>query len=114
MQWVMLACNNPGGIMAFSAIYGFFSGAYVSLLASVQVGFANSPFEIGIRVGLPFVLIAVGGLVGSPIIGELVGSGPTFYWWKGATFAGVTCLFGAFLIFTARAMHAKRRGTQKL
>jgi len=111
LQWIMLACGSAGGVMAFSAIYGFFSGAYVSLLPSVLISFARGLHEIGVRMGLPFVLIAIGALIGSPICGTLIGSSD-FVWWKGATFAGVCILVGSALLMYARMLQAKRKGTQ--
>lgn len=64
--------------------------------------------------GLPFVLISIAALVGSPITGALLGNGPDFHWWKASTFSGITGLTGCALITTARFMQAKRKGTQKV
>ena len=47
LQWILLACGSTGGIVAFAILYGFFSGAYVSLLPSVNVAFARSLAEVG-------------------------------------------------------------------
>lgn len=47
LQWILLACGSTGGIIVFAILYGFFSGAYVSLLPSVNVAFARSLAEVG-------------------------------------------------------------------
>ena len=66
----MLGCGSTAGIVCFSIFFGFFSGAYVSLLASIEASFAKNIGEIGIRLGLPFAVLSIGALIGAPIAGE--------------------------------------------
>lgn len=75
MTFVFLACGSTGGIIGFAIVFGFFSGAYVSLLPSIQAGFARNVQEIGVRLGLPFTLLSIGALVGTPISGKSFASG---------------------------------------
>ena len=106
---------------------------YISLLPSVNASFARSVHEIGIRIGthgsasglhsllrllkisgLPFAVLSIGALVGTPITGALVGNGPDFHWWKASTFSGILCVTGSGFLLIARMMQARRKGTQKV
>lgn len=49
-----------------------------------------------------------------PAPGLLVGDGPDFHWWKGATYAGVMTSTGVSLLLLGRYLHAKRKGTQRV
>jgi MFS family permease len=91
--------NTSSGIIAFAALFGFCSGAYVSLIAPLVAQI--SPIrEIGFRTGLLFLVAAVGGLTTSPINGAIL-AGPS-----GLTgikvFAGVFCFAGTVSVMASR------------
>ena len=58
-------------IIIFSALYGFSSGAFVSLVPSL-IAQISDVRQIGVRSGTLFACISVGALTGSPIGGVLV------------------------------------------
>jgi MFS family permease len=67
--WLPSAANAP--ILVFCVLYGFSSGAFVSLGPSLIAQI--SPIrEIGTRTGTFFLFVAIGGLTGNPIGGALV------------------------------------------
>jgi MFS family permease len=69
--WLPSASNAP--IIVFCILYGFSSGAFVSLGPSLIAQI--SPIrEIGTRNGTFFLFVAIGGLTGNPIGGALVSS----------------------------------------
>ncbi|KAH7131116.1 major facilitator superfamily transporter [Dactylonectria macrodidyma] len=91
--------STAGGIIAFAALFGFCSGAYVSLIAPLIAQI--SPIEeIGFRTGLTFCVSAIGGLTTNPINGAIL-DGP-----GGLTgikiFAGCFCFAGTVFIMAAR------------
>lgn len=68
--WLPAHGNAP--IIVFSALYGFSSGAFVSL-GPALIAQISPIREIGVRTGTFFACIAIAGLCGNPIGGALVG-----------------------------------------
>ncbi|CAM1508849.1 Fc.00g025880.m01.CDS01 [Cosmosporella sp. VM-42] len=100
--WIValwIPCSTTGGIIAFAALFGFCSGAYVSLIAPLVAQISPLP-EIGFRTGIVFFISSIGGLTTNPINGAILsGSGG----WTGIkVFAGVFCFAGTTFILIAR------------
>ncbi|KAJ4045800.1 hypothetical protein NW761_007818 [Fusarium oxysporum] len=100
--WILalwIPCNTTAGIVAFAALFGFCSGAYVSLIGPLVAQI--SPFhEIGFRTGIVLAISSIGGLTTNPINGEII-SKPDG--WTGMkAFAGVFCVLGTTFILSAR------------
>jgi MFS family permease len=85
--------------IAFSVMFGVFSGAYISLMAALVAQI--SPLEeVGYRNGLTFLFSSVGGLTTSPIAGAIL---QTPAGWTGLkVFAGVFMVAGTTFIVAAR------------
>lgn len=103
--WVLalwIPSSGTGGIIAFAALFGFCSGAYVSLIPALVVQI--SPLrEIGLRMGIMFFVGSISGLVTTPISGAILGQDKN---WVGVkVFAGVFCLAGTLLVFASRIHH---------
>lgn len=98
-MWIPV--SSTGGIAAFAALFGFFSGAYVSLLA-VLIAQISPPPEIGFRTGIAFFLSAVSGLVTNPICGAILDGTGSENWTGVKIFAGIFCLAGTSSVFLAR------------
>ncbi|KAK8147645.1 hypothetical protein G3M48_001258 [Beauveria asiatica] len=101
--WVLalwIPSSSTGGIIAFAVLFGFCSGAYVSLIAPLVAQI--SPLqEIGFRTGNVFFVSSIGGLVTNPISGAILGNDKN---WVGVkVFAGVFCLLGTVLVLFSRA-----------
>lgn len=100
---VVLALGIPASSNAafiiFAALYGFASGAFVSLLPA-QVAQISKMEQIGIRIGVVFACTSIAGLVGSPIAGALVDANDGAYWGLNV-FSGVMIMSGsAMFAFT--------------
>ncbi|MCJ1307749.1 hypothetical protein MMC25_001397 [Agyrium rufum] len=67
--WLPSTSNAP--IIVFSALYGFASGAFVSMAPAV-IAQISDVREIGVRNGTLFFCVSVGALVGTPIGGALI------------------------------------------
>ncbi|KAF5004924.1 hypothetical protein FDECE_8595 [Fusarium decemcellulare] len=94
-----IPASNSAAIVAFAVLFGFSSGAYVSLLAPL-VAQISPPAEIGFRSGLVFSAESVGGLTTNPISGA-IREGPLG--WQGTKiFAGVLGVVGTTFILAAR------------
>ncbi|KAI1640746.1 major facilitator superfamily domain-containing protein [Biscogniauxia mediterranea] len=96
-MWIPAA--NDAVTVAFSVLFGVFSGAYISLLAPL-VAQISPPEEFGYRNGLTFLVSSIGGLTTSPIAGAILGGSGG---WTGLkVFAGVMLLVGTVITFLAR------------
>lgn len=91
--------SSNAAFIVFAVLYGFASGAYVSLLPA-QIAHISRVDQIGFRVGLLFACISFAGLIGNPIGGAIVGDDGKF--WGLYTFAGVMMLAGSFMFAIAR------------
>ncbi|KAJ8098865.1 major facilitator superfamily domain-containing protein [Lipomyces tetrasporus] len=72
MAFVWAAINNAGGCIAFAILYGFFSGAFVSLPPPVLTTLCPDLRMIGTRMGMSFAISGLGLLIGTPIAGALL------------------------------------------
>jgi MFS family permease len=100
--WILalwIPSNNQDGIIAFATLFGFCSGAYVSLIAPLVAQVSPLP-EVGFRTGIVLLLAGIGGLVTNPINGAILEK-PTG-WVGPKIFAGVFCMTGTLFILGAR------------
>jgi len=98
--WLPSSGNIP--IIIFAVLYGFSSGAFVSMAPSLIAQI--SPIrEIGVRSGTLFLCVAFAGLTGNPIGGALVGkdNGKFLYL---QLFCGLAMSVGAVVFFASRAV----------
>ncbi|KAG8727385.1 hypothetical protein FRC12_022543 [Ceratobasidium sp. 428] len=107
--FAMLGVKSSGALVAFGLLYGFFSGAFISLVPPVFVSLSRNMQEIGLRMGLAFFVLGFSALTGTPIAGALLST--QFTWWKPILFSGVVVLAGAALLAAGRGIHSKRKGT---
>ena len=96
--WLPSRGSTP--IIIFSALYGFSSGAFVSLAPSL-IAQISDVRQIGVRSGTLFAFISVGALTGSPIGGALVvrDNGNFSYL---QVFCGLCMAIGSALFLAAR------------
>lgn len=98
--WIPSSGNIP--IIIFAGLYGFFSGACVSLGPAV-VGQISEIKQIGVRTGTVYAFVAIAALTGSPIAGALVTRKHGEFEYL-QVFCGVTMFAGTALFFAACAM----------
>ncbi|PKS12587.1 hypothetical protein jhhlp_000795 [Lomentospora prolificans] len=100
--WILalwIPVSTTGGIIAFAALFGFSSGAYVSLIAPLVAEISPLP-EIGFRTGIVLFISSIGGLTTNPINGAILTSSGGWVGLK--VFAGVFCVVGTTFILVAR------------
>ncbi|MCJ1282845.1 hypothetical protein MMC26_002171 [Xylographa opegraphella] len=100
--WLPARGNAP--ILVFAALYGFGSGAFVSMVPACLAQISNIK-EIGVRNGTVFAIVSFAALCGNPIAGALLGNGTSFT--KVIIFAGVVYLAGAVIFLLTRATLVK-------
>lgn len=97
--WLPSRSNAPA--IVFSAMYGFGSGAFVSL-APALIAQISDLREVGVRNGTCFSIISFAALTGTPIGGALVPDVLTGSYTRLQVFCGVVMLAGASLFVVAR------------
>jgi MFS family permease len=92
--------SSTPAIVAYAVIFGFFSGAYVSLIGGLVAQI--SPIrEIGYRSGLVFLVASVSGLITNPIAGQILEN--TAGHWDGLkAFAGTALVLGTGILVCCR------------
>ena len=89
------------GLVIFALLYGFSSGAFVSLPATAIVTLSPSLRVVGTRLGMCFAVTSLGILIGTPVSGALLTS--TGSWTGTQIFSGVTMLVAVIGITIARS-----------
>jgi predicted MFS family arabinose efflux permease len=113
LVWAFMGATDIAGVIVFTIFYGFFSGGFITMCVPCCASYASNVSEIGTRNGLQAIIFAFAVLTGSPIAGALL-SPPQFRWWRPLTFASVVIMSGTFCMIIARAMLARRRGTNAI
>ncbi|KAI0273311.1 major facilitator superfamily domain-containing protein [Gloeopeniophorella convolvens] len=109
--FAMLGVKTTGTMIVFAILYGFFSGAFLALMAPVFTTFAKSLNEVGIRIGVSMFVLSFSLLTGNPIAGSLL-KPPSYEWDRPIIFAAVMVLAGCVLLTISRHMVVKAKGTQ--
>ncbi|KAH9925283.1 uncharacterized protein B0H18DRAFT_1170858, partial [Fomitopsis serialis] len=90
LQFALLGCSTPHGLVLFTIFYGFFSGAAVSLYLPAVTAFCPKDTQLGRYLGISLLPVGITTLVGTPIASALMGDNRI--WWKGILFSTVTQL----------------------
>ena len=108
--WIPATGNTA--IIIFAALFGFASGAYVSLATNLVVKI--SPFkEIGYRTGILFLFSSIGGLTTNPIAGAILQHSVNGSYRGMKIFAGVFLLVGTLFILGTRLCQTGLKLTAK-
>jgi predicted MFS family arabinose efflux permease len=70
LSW--MAVDDAGDLLVFAILYGFFSGAFVSLAPTTIVSLSDDLHKVGTRLGMSFSISGFGVLVGTPVAGTLL------------------------------------------
>ncbi|THU87429.1 MFS general substrate transporter [Dendrothele bispora CBS 962.96] len=91
--------RSEGSLIVIAIIYGFASGAYISLIVNPILAMPGSVNEAGRRIGLAMTVLGLGALVGPPISGAInrsTGGFPAVGYYAGS----VILISAALMIFT--------------
>jgi predicted MFS family arabinose efflux permease len=95
---VLLFCwpsaQSNASIIAFSALYGFFSGAIISLMAVCFMSASKNAANNGTYYGMGMAIDSIAALIGPPITGAIVSRYHGYT--EAAYFSGAAVLIGAF------------------
>ncbi|RFU35388.1 hypothetical protein B7463_g931, partial [Scytalidium lignicola] len=97
--------TSNASIIVFAALYGFCSGAVVSLMPVCLASIPKNPQNIGTYMGMGMFIVSFASLIGPPINGALV----THYkeYTQTSIFSGVMLLAGGFFILLLKHINSK-------
>lgn len=112
MAWI----KTLPGFVVIGVLYGLFSGSALAMWGPIMALLTPDHSELGVRMGISSAVMALGGLIGSPISGALLTS--NYIWWRGAVFTGTMALLGtvAFILMKVQItqdrqqMHKRESG----
>ncbi|KAJ7131769.1 MFS general substrate transporter [Mycena crocata] len=102
----MIALKTVVSVVVIAVLYGIFAGVFVTLIAPLLAVLTEDLGELGLRMGIAFTFIGIGGLIGPPIHGALLTD--NFIWWRPALFSGIVAFVG-FAFIVAALFVVKRR-----
>lgn len=95
----LIPTHSIAPLIVIVALYGFFSGTFVSLPPTIFVHLTKNRALIGTRMGMGFSIVSVGLLIGTPISGAILNATGFPQTW---IFGGVMTLSGACVIAASR------------
>ncbi|GJJ15307.1 hypothetical protein Clacol_009583 [Clathrus columnatus] len=104
----MLAATTVGGLVTFTILYGFFSGACLSLSTACLPAFTEKPSEYGLRFGFVIFVQSFFLLVTNPLAGQLL-QPPHYFWSHAVTLEAVLVLVGGTVIVASRILLGKKK-----
>ena len=111
MVFAMFGAGTPGGLIAVAIIYGFFSGGYNSLFAPALLSLTEDFSEIGMRLGMAFLVVSLAVLTGTPINGALLAR---FGFYAPIIYSGVFVCTGAGAMTVTLVLQRRAKGTWKV
>lgn len=94
-----IAVKSTAGVLVFSILYGFTSGAFVSLGGPICFSVTSDPSTVGTRLGFLTAVCGIGLLIGNPIAGAIWNNGD----WLGLQiWTALLLLVSAFFQLAAR------------
>ena len=99
------AMTTNAAIIAFSALYGFCSGAIISLMSAAVASVPKNPQNIGTYIGMAMGCFGVSALIGPPINGALVTNYKSFD--QSLDLSGASIMVGTLGILIARHFTGK-------
>ncbi|CAK7203123.1 hypothetical protein SEUCBS139899_005852 [Sporothrix eucalyptigena] len=97
--WIPAKTNAV--IIVFAALYGFGSGAFISIMPTLVAEITTDMSKLGVRNGTMFAIISVGSLIGSPIGGALLKATHNDFWGL-QIWAGITLALGTIFVLATR------------
>ncbi len=100
--------NSLGGLIVFAIVFGFASGAFVSLMTPALIEVAGGhTHDLGVMIGTFFAIIAIASLTGLPTQAAIAGDGTNLVGL--IVFCGVVMLVGTALVAWAAWLSDKSR-----
>lgn len=100
LAYVWIGIRNPPGLVVFAVLYGFFSGAFLSLPPGAVVALSPSIGSVGVRLGMNMFIASIGLAIGNPIAGAIL----PHSWASLQAYSASFIVLGALFFITARVV----------
>ena len=104
---VWIPAKQPSIAIGFAVMFGFTSGAFIGLSGALPASVSPLP-EVGYRMGIVFLAIAIPALTMAPIGGAILQSS-TNGWLQVKVFGAVMCLAGSAIILGSRLLYTEKK-----
>ncbi|KAK4051456.1 hypothetical protein OIV83_002940 [Microbotryomycetes sp. JL201] len=111
--FALLGAKNTAGAICWDIVYGLAFGSWVTVMSPMWMSLARDSSELGTRVGVGSIFVAIAALVSAPIAGIILTAADGQYW-AAMTFGGVVGLTGTMLLVVARFVQARRKQVWKV
>ncbi|KAJ5670773.1 uncharacterized protein N7477_006136 [Penicillium maclennaniae] len=101
LAFAWIGIKNEAGSIVFSIIYGYASGAIVSLPHTIVARITPDMSIVGTRMGMCFTFAGLGLLIGNPIAGALLNLENAVFW-KAQLFTALTVVVGSAFFIVLR------------
>lgn len=108
LAFAWLGIENEGGMWVFSALYGTFSGAIVSLPPTIVALISPDMSLVGTRMGMCFTFAGLGLLIGNPIAGAILNI-PQGKFEGAQAFSAVLLIAGVMAFVAVRMLVSRTR-----
>lgn len=99
LMFALIDMSSLAGLIVISLLYGFFSGAFVSLPPTCFVKLSPDRRLIGTRMGMGYSVMTIGQLIGTPVAGAILEDRGWMAMW---VFAAVTSIAGGLGMMVSR------------
>ncbi|KAJ7140842.1 major facilitator superfamily domain-containing protein [Mycena epipterygia] len=106
LEFVWVAAHSTPGILAFTAVFGFVSGGYVSVIPAAIATLNPDPQVMGLRLGMTHFCASFFWLASAPIQGALIRLNGTY--WPTAVFSGSAVFAGMAMMVVARVLVGRK------
>ncbi|RAH78996.1 MFS monocarboxylate transporter [Aspergillus japonicus CBS 114.51] len=113
LGFVWIAIRNEGGTIVFTVLYGYASGAIVSLPPSILTRMSPTLGVVGTRLGMIFMFAGCGFLIGTPIASLLLNLEQGSFW-KAQLFSAMFVAAGTICFAIVRLMLWRQGGGWKI
>jgi MFS family permease len=113
LAYAWIAIHDLSGLIVFCVLYGFCSGAVISLPTTVVAGFVPDLQLIGTWMGMSFSFGGLGVLIGNPIDGSILNI-PQNKFTGGIIFCASTLLAGGLAFVIVRILKANSKKSWKI
>ena len=103
-----IGIDSVAGITMFAILYGFFAGAYISLIPPVVVELTPDMTVVGTCLGMSLFVASFGLLIGTPIAGSLIDIEKKQFI-KAQGFTGGALFLGGIVMLIALVIQARTK-----
>ncbi|KAJ5924058.1 MFS general substrate transporter [Penicillium verhagenii] len=107
LSFSWIGIHNEGGAIVFACLYGYASGAIVSLPPTIIARLSPDMATVGTRMGMCFTFAGTGLLIGNPIAGALLDLEDAMFW-KAQLFTAIMVVTGSAFFVMVRLMKLRQ------